>query len=90
MNDVTASVRISIAEGIIEISGSEEFVRRTITHAEEILKMYSDLTEAAQEKLVDQAKNSMDAAKEVHKAALKGLAEVEERKKQAIEAISKV
>ena len=89
MNDVTASVRISIAEGLIEISGSEEFVRKTITHAEEILKMYSELTKAAQEKLMDQAKNSLVAAREVHKAALKVLAEVEERKKQAIEAISK-
>lgn len=80
MGDITTSMRISINDGLIEISGSEKFVADQLSNHDNIFDIYNEMWKL-QEALanIEDVKNNVDSVREQIKMALERIKEAQER-----------
>ena len=78
MSNEPAAVKLSVINGVLEISGSETFVQGLIDNPKNLMALANEIqvaTDAAQAQ-ADKTKDSVDAAKDRKKAAIDSIAKL--------------
>jgi len=70
MSNGTAAVRISVKDGVIEISGSENFVNKIVSDPKQLQALYQQIRTDRATNEAENAKDYVEAASDQRKATL--------------------